>query len=82
MLNAFSPSNIMSKDERAALEKKLDACRDPSTMDMVAMNAALKREGKEDGKLDDGVAKRRKLERENSAREGEDLFGPSLKAGG
>ena len=64
-----------SKEERAALEAKLDACRDPSTKDMVGLNAKAKRGDETEA---EEKAKRRKLQREASAKEGEDLFGPSL----
>ena len=40
--------------------------------------AAMKQGGAEDGKVDENVAKRRKLEREKTEKEGDDLFGPSL----
>ena len=79
MLASYDKSTIMSKEERERLEKKLDGCRDPSTKDMVSVAAKAKRADAEEGKLDAGVAKRRKLQREASMREGEELFGPSLK---
>lgn len=82
MLASFGAETIMSKDERAALEKKLDACRDPATKDLVGANARAKRDGAEEGKLDDGVAKRRKLQREASAKEADELFGPNLVTAG
>lgn len=78
MLGAWSPQGVMSKEERAGLEARLERCRDPTTRDLVGAMAAEKRGGGDEGALDDGVAKRRKLEREKSMKEGEDLFGPSL----
>lgn len=80
MLVSFSDATVMKKEERAELEKKLDRCRDPHTKDLVKSNAAHKRDGEEDGRPDAEKAKRRKLERERSAREGNDLFGPSIGA--
>jgi len=75
MLASYDAKNALSKEERAALEAKLDACRDPSTKDMVGLNAKAKR-GDEDEAEE--KAKRRKIEREASAKEGDDLFGPAL----
>jgi len=75
MLASHNVKDVLSKDERAELDDRLEACRDPDTRDMVGLNAKAKRgDGDEDGEK----AKRRKLEREASAKEGEDLFGPSL----
>lgn len=78
VLASFAETQIMSKEERAALEVKLEHCRDPSTRDMVKSHSSWKQgaEGQDEEK-----AKRRKLERELSVREGEDLFGPSLQKG-
>jgi cyclin H len=47
-------------------------------MDLVKLNAAQKRDAGEEGKLDENVAKKRKLEREQTAKEADDLFGPNL----
>ena len=77
MMGAFSQATLLTKEERAALEKKLDRCRDPSTRDLVKAFAAMRQDG-EEGKMDEGVVQRRKAEREKVQREGEDLFGPSL----
>ncbi|UJO19057.1 Cyclin CCL1 [Fulvia fulva] len=76
LLASYNPKDSMGKEERAALEKKLDLCRDPTTKDLIKAHAAMKRNGAEDGKVDEHDAKRRKLEREK--REKEDPFGPSL----
>ena len=78
MLASYNQRKVLTKDERAELEKKLERCRDPSTKDLVKAFAALRQDGGEDGKMDENVAKRRKLEREKNQKEGEDLFGPSL----
>lgn len=59
------------------LRQKLTRCRNPEKMDLVALQKA-KREG--DAGADDRALKKRKLERQKSAKEGDDLFGPSLKA--
>lgn len=79
---AYDSKKSMSKDERAAQEKKLEACRDPNTRDLVKVHAAVKRNGAEDGKLSEQDVKRRKLEREKSSKEMDELFGPSLGGGG
>ncbi|KAJ9631854.1 hypothetical protein H2203_000254 [Taxawa tesnikishii (nom. ined.)] len=78
MLGGFTKESIMSKAEQDELNKKLDVCRDPSTRDLVGAMMAAKRNGEEEGKLDEARVKRIKIEREKSVKEGEDLFGPSL----
>lgn len=59
------------------IDKKLYKCRNPEKIDLVSINKAQKREGGEEG-LDEKVAKKRKLEREKSEKEAEDVFGPPL----
>ncbi|KAF4637100.1 hypothetical protein G7Y89_g1004 [Cudoniella acicularis] len=79
MLKTVEPSADPApaeKKEISALGKKLKKCRNPDMIDLVGLQRA-KREGEEG--LDEKVVKKRKLEREQSAKEGEDLFGPSLK---
>lgn len=73
MLRAVEPEP--SAAEKKALAKKLKKCRNPEKMDLVGLQKA-KREG--DG-VDEKVIKKRKLEREQSAKEGEELFGPEIK---
>jgi cyclin H len=80
-LASFDQHKVLTKDERAELEKKLDRCRDPSTRDLVKAFAAMRQDGGEDGKMDEAVAQRRKAEREKNQKEGDDLFGPSLGKG-
>ena len=77
-LASFNQSNVLTKNERAELEKKLDRCRDPSTRDLVKAFAAMRQDGGEDGKMDEAVTQKRKAEREKNQKEGDDLFGPSL----
>lgn len=77
MLQSFDQGAVLSKDQRAELEKKLERCRDPSTRDLVKAFAAMRQDG-EDGKMDEDVAQKRKAEREKVQKEGDDLFGPSL----
>lgn len=77
-MGTFDAKNIMSKDEGRELEKKLERCRDPTTADLLKSHAAAKRNGAEDGKLDDEDAKRRKLERLKNDQEMNDMFGPDL----
>lgn len=78
ILASHEASKILTKDERAALEKKLEGCRDPATKDLVKAFAAMRQDGGEDGKMDGDVAERRKMKREKNEKEGDDLFGPSL----
>jgi cyclin H len=74
-LSSFSQSDILSKDERAALEAKLDKCRDPSTVDMVRAHLAKQRG---EGEEDEEKAERKRLQREASAKANADPFGPSI----
>jgi cyclin H len=69
-------SSAIEKKELGALSKKLKKCRNPEKIDLVGLLRA-KREG--EGGTDEKVVKKRKLEREQSAKEGEDLFGPEIK---
>lgn len=64
-------------NELKMIDKKLYKCRNPEKTDLVGINRAHKREGAEEG-LDEKVIKKRKLEREKSEREAEDIFGPAL----
>lgn len=68
--------------ELTRIDKKLYKCRNPEKMDLVGINKAQKRDGggKEDAGLDEKVGKRRRMERENSIREGEAVFGPAIGA--
>ncbi|EMC96993.1 hypothetical protein BAUCODRAFT_435154 [Baudoinia panamericana UAMH 10762] len=75
LLFSFSDAVIISKEERARLEEKLELCRDPSTRDLVQAHAAAMRGSDED---DEAKARKRKAAREKSRQEGEDLFGPRL----
>lgn len=79
LLSSFSESQIMTKDERASLEARLESCRDPRTKDLVKAHAAAKRGTESD---EEEKVQKRKLAREKSMKEGEDLFGPSLAASG
>ncbi|KUJ20880.1 cyclin-like protein [Mollisia scopiformis] len=79
MLKTVAPNSEPSaaeKKELSALAKKLKKCRNPEKMDLVALQRA-KREG--DGEDEEKIVKKRKLERESSAREADDLFGPPIK---
>ena len=73
MLQNFSPDQVLSKDDRTALEAKLELCRDPGTRDLVKAFQESRLEGDDDEK-----ANRKKMKREQSRREGDALFGPSL----
>ncbi|CZR54280.1 related to cyclin mcs2 [Phialocephala subalpina] len=78
MLRTVAPNSEPSaaeKKELSGLAKKLKKCRNPEKMDLVALQRA-KREG--DGE-DEKIVKKRKLERETSSKEADDLFGPAIK---
>ena len=68
--------------ELIRIDKKLFKCRNPEKIDLVAINKAQKRdaEAQNGNALDEKVIKKRKLERINSMKDGEDLFGPSIPA--
>ncbi|PSK56695.1 hypothetical protein B9Z65_6319 [Elsinoe australis] len=74
MLAEFEQNPVMTKEERAELEKRLDVCRDPGTRDLVGMSKAVKGGTEEE---QERKAERRRAEREKAEREG-DVFGPSL----
>ncbi|KAL8771424.1 MAG: hypothetical protein Q9209_003092 [Squamulea sp. 1 TL-2023] len=78
-----APAAQPDKDEKKELkriDKKLAQCRNPQKLDLVGINRAQKRDPEMSGGdgLDEKVAKKRKLEREQSMKESEDLFGPAL----
>ncbi|KAF8848754.1 cyclin-like protein [Acephala macrosclerotiorum] len=78
MLKMVAPNSEPTpaqKKQLSALSKKLKKCRNPEKMDLVALQKA-KREG--DGE-DEKIVKKRKLERETSSKEADDLFGPAIK---
>jgi cyclin H len=78
MMASFDNKAVMSKDERADLEARLEQVRDPSTKDLIKKHEDVKRGGLGEGEVDGEKAERKKLAREKSFREGEDLFGPAL----
>ena len=66
-------------DEFKRIDKKLYKCRNPEKVDLVGINKAVKRDGGDAvGGVDEKVVKKRKLERERSEREGDDIFGGPL----
>lgn len=75
MLNDFQESQVLTKEERAELEKKLDSCRDPSTVDMIGMNARTKAG---DVQENEEKSKRKQAERDERLAVDGDVFGPSL----
>jgi len=77
LLEHASQSDALFEEVRE-IEKKLHHCRNPEKTDLVRLNQAQKRDAAEDGKLDENVVKKRKLEREQNAREAEELFGPDF----
>lgn len=62
------------------IDKKLFKCRNPEKVDLVGINKAQKRdpEGTGENGLDEKIVKKRKLEREKSEKEADDIFGPTL----
>jgi cyclin H len=92
MLSAHPPTSKPSATELSELKqlaKKLQKCQNPEMADLVKLNKQRKRdpggeggdgEGGEGG-LDEKVVKKRRLEREKSQREGEELFGPVIGSG-
>jgi cyclin H len=68
--------------EGKAITSKLRHCRDPDKMDLVKLNKAQKRDAGTEGKLEESVAKRRKLEREKNEKESDDFWGPALSKNG
>jgi cyclin H len=76
LLEAANTEELMGEARRVA--KKLEGCRNPDKIDLVGLNKSRKRDAAEDGKLEENLAKKRRLEREKAQKEGEDLFGPKL----
>ena len=76
-------SSVSGEAEIKALtkiDKKLFKCRNPEKVDLVGISKAQKRdsEGTGENGLDEKIIKKRKLEREKSEKEAEDIFGPTL----
>jgi len=81
MLRTINPesnpeSASAEKKVLSRLSRKLGRCRNPEKMDLVGLQKA-----KREGELvdDEKVVKKRKLEREMSAKETDDLFGPTIR---
>lgn len=81
ILQAGPTFQHLKKEELIRIDKKLYRCQNPEKLDLVSLNKAQKRDDVTSGKLDESVAKKRKLEREKSMKEGDDLFGPALDSG-
>ena len=64
--------------ELTRIDKKLYKCRNPKKIDLVSINKAQKRDGEVENGVDEKVVKKRKLEREKSMQEANDIFGPAL----
>lgn len=73
LLASFTPSQVLTKDQRAALEARLDVCRDPSTRDLVGRHLARQR-----GEGGDEEEKAKKRAAQKKQREADDPFGPAL----
>lgn len=69
-------SATAEKKVLSRLSRKLGRCRNPEKMDLVGLQKA-----KREGELvdEEKVIKKRKLEREMSAKETDDLFGPTIR---
>lgn len=64
--------------ELTRIDKKLYKCRNPEKIDLVGINKAQKRDGEGEDGLEEKIIKKRKLERENSMKEAEEVFGPAV----
>lgn len=85
LLKSYTPpeeEDATQRKEMRRIGKKLNVCQNPEKMDIVAVaraKAAEKREGTaSDAETAEKVLKKRKLEREKAAKDG-DVFGPELK---
>ena len=65
---------VMSKDERAEMEVRLDQCRDPATKDLIGMDKAAK----QNGGSDEEEKRARKAAEAEKKRAGDDIFGPAI----
>ncbi|KAF9631327.1 Cyclin [Lasiodiplodia theobromae] len=66
-------------EECKRIARKRDLCSDPEKADLIGLHAAQKRGGASEGQVAENLAKRRKLERENSQKQSDDFWGPELK---
>ncbi|KKY20545.1 putative cyclin ccl1 [Diplodia seriata] len=66
-------------EECKRIARKRDLCSDPDKADLIGLHAAQKRGGASEGTLDESLAKRRKLERQQSQQQADDFWGPELK---
>lgn len=73
VLLSHAASPVMTKEERAALEERLELCRDPGTRDLVGAHARAKTGGPE---VEEG--RREKAARQREKARGDDIFGPSI----
>ncbi len=82
LLRSSASANPGEAEKKALtkIDKKLFKCRNPEKVDLVGINKAQKRdsEGTGENGLDEKIIKKRKLEREKSEKEAEDIFGPTL----
>lgn len=82
VLRSSASANPGETEKKALtrIDKKLFKCRNPEKVDLVGINKAQKRDsgGTGENGLDDKVVKKRKIEREKSEKEAEDIFGPTL----
>ncbi|KAF2434907.1 cyclin-like protein [Tothia fuscella] len=69
---------VADRAQLSRIDKKLYKCRNPEKIDLVGLNKAQKRDAGKEGQLDEQKAKKRKMAREKSEKEGDDLFGPDL----
>ncbi|KAF2755855.1 hypothetical protein EJ05DRAFT_80119 [Pseudovirgaria hyperparasitica] len=78
--NGDTPSQptLEERAELTRVDKKLYQCRNPDKIDLIGLNKAQKRDATMDGKLEEGLAKKRKIEREKQEKEADDFWGPPL----
>lgn len=80
LLTASAESARANIEELRRVDKKLYQCLNPDKIDLVGLNKAQKRDATDpSGKLEEHIAKKRKLEREKSQKEADSFWGPELK---
>jgi cyclin H len=67
------------RNELVRMDKKLYKCLNPDKRNLAGLNKAQKRDQVADGKLEESIAKKRKLERETAQKESDEFWGPELK---
>lgn len=79
LLGSHDQGNILSKEERAQLESRLELCRNPATKDLVKVFAAAKQGADDDDENGDKArANKKKAEREKASRDDDRIFGGDI----